>query len=353
MVMPNLHQALDRDAILRALSSFYGITTADGNIGGTTLFCSTLIGSNDFITNKSILLQSGLSIYEDNGATGFNPLTGQITVGTAFSSPVLAGTGFYVLNTAAVDIAPIVAAIAANQGLCYYGVVTAVPVAGQFTIPTLAGLGAGKFIDLGLVNQYYAFVFRDAAGGIPPQGESQPVTNYATATGNFVANAFTVPVDIGDEIIIIHPFLARIMNFAGLPPHEGSIAANWSTAGGAHGTSGEEGEDLIGGASAAAAIGAANTRYKLHSLLLDVSALTDGAIIHVKLFMEIAGAVRKIYDQQFIVPTTAGTETPPPDTDGLWIVNGTLVIHDLLRVEVHSSINENVAIGFTYILEAM
>lgn len=96
MVMPNLHHALDRDAILRALSSFYGITTADGT--PTTLFCSALIGSNDFITDKSILLQSGLAIFEDSGATGFVAGTGRITVSPAFSSPVLAGTGFYVLN---------------------------------------------------------------------------------------------------------------------------------------------------------------------------------------------------------------------------------------------------------------
>ncbi|MDP2323651.1 MAG: hypothetical protein Q8N51_06430 [Gammaproteobacteria bacterium] len=98
MVTQSLHHALDRDAILRALSSFYGITTADGNPGGTTLFCSALIASNDFISDKTILLQSGLSIFEDSGATGFNNVNGQITVTPAFSSQVLAGTGFYVLN---------------------------------------------------------------------------------------------------------------------------------------------------------------------------------------------------------------------------------------------------------------
>jgi len=350
MVMQmNRHHALARDALLRALSVFQGVTTADGNVGGTTLFCDALIGCNDFLTNKTILLESGLAIFEDSGATAFNPATGEITVSPAFSSRVLTGTSFYVLNGASGSgLIPI---IGINQGLCYYGVVTAVPIAGQFTIASLAGLGAFKFIDTGLVNQYYAFVQRDASGpGAPPQGESQPITGYATLTGNFVANAFTVDVGIGDEILIIHPFLARIMNSAGLPPHEGSVAANWNTG---VGTSGEAGEDLLGGASASPAIGAANTRYKLHSLLLDVSALTDGAILHVKLFMNIAGSETKIYDQQLTVPTTAAGETPPPDTNGLPIVNGTWVIHDLLRVEVHSSVNEIVAIGYTYILELM
>jgi len=130
---------------------------------------------------------------------------------------------------------------------------------------------------------------------------------------------------------------------AGQAPVEGSVTANWNTA---NGTSGELGEDLV-------TIGIATTRYKLHSLLLDVLALTDGAKIHVKLFMKINSNERKVYDQEFTIPTTAGAETPPPDTLGLWIVNGTVVIHDTLRVEVHSDTNENVAIGYTYVLEAM
>ena len=232
--------------------------------------------------------------------------------------------------------------------LAYFGVVTRIISATQFVAAGLAGLGDGALVG------YAAYVLAKADGTITaPHAEQPAVTAYVSATGTFTHVAYTASLAVGDQLLLLHPNIARIMNFAGLPPHSGSIAANWSTAGGAHGTSGEDGEDLIGGASAAPAIGAANTLYKLHSLLLDVSALTDGAIIHVKLFMKIAGAVRKIYDQQLTVPTTAGTETPPPDTDGLWIVNGTLVIHDLLRVEVHSSVNENVAIGYTYILEAM
>jgi len=130
---------------------------------------------------------------------------------------------------------------------------------------------------------------------------------------------------------------------AGGAPVEGTVTANWKTA---TGTSGEAGEDLV-------SIGAAATRYKLHSLLLDVIALADGAIIDVKLFMKVNGNERKIYDQEFTVPTTAAGETPPPDTLGLWIVNGTVGIHDQLRVEVYSDTDESVAIAYTYVLEAM
>lgn len=111
MVMPSLHRDLDRDPILRALSSFYGITTGDGNVGGTTLICSILIGANDFISNKTILLESGAAIYEHRSASAFNPANGQITVAPAFSAQVLEGVGFYILNTA--DVALIAALIAA------------------------------------------------------------------------------------------------------------------------------------------------------------------------------------------------------------------------------------------------
>lgn len=97
----SIHHSLDRDPIFRALVSFYGITTADGLAGGTTLVCSALIGSNDFITGKVILLDSGLSSLEEASASLFVAGTGTITVNPAFTSQVLAGTAFYILNVAA------------------------------------------------------------------------------------------------------------------------------------------------------------------------------------------------------------------------------------------------------------
>lgn len=96
-----------------------------------------------------------------------------------------------------------------NQGLVYQGTVTAVPGANQFTIPTLANLGAGKFSDA--TDPYFAFVFRDAGGaGAAPQGERQAVTAYVEATGVFQTAAFTAAVDVGDEILIVHPAIAGV-----------------------------------------------------------------------------------------------------------------------------------------------
>ena len=334
----NRHHALGRDALLRALSVFQGVTTAPGNVGGTTLFCDALIGCNDFLTNKTILLESGLAIFEDAGATAFDDTNGEITVAPAFSSQVLAVTAFYVLNNVSPSmVALLISLLNSNQGLCYGGEVTAVPVAGQFTIPTLAGLGAGRFAEVGGIGQYYAFVTREHAGGsAAPQGEAQVLQNYATLTGNFTAAAFTVDIDVGDVVLIIHASLIRpYLNQYGLPPHVGALAANWNSG---VATSGNAGADLV-------TIGVADTKYKVHSLLVNISAFIVGSNVRVRMFMEITGTEREVYNQPFVVGT---------DPNGLWIINGTVGIHDVLRVEVYSDgLDDMRNCDYDYMLELM
>lgn len=108
------------------------------------------------------------------------------------------------------DLGTDIVSLLLNQGLVYYGVVTAVPGANQFTIAALAGLGAGKFN--GATNPYQAFVFRDAGGAAAaPQGEMKAITAYTTATGAFTTSAFTAAVAVSDEILILHPRLAEIV----------------------------------------------------------------------------------------------------------------------------------------------
>ena len=270
---------------------------------------------------------------EQQTITAFTKLGGIVTH-PAFTAPMVAGDEILMLhpNISTLPLAWVTAILAAvgpagfNQGLCYYGVVTDVPGANQFTIATMAGLGANKFAIVGGLS-YYAFVFRDAAGGVAPQGESQEITNYATNTGNFTANAFTIDVDIGDEILIIHPFLARIMNLAGLPPAVGVTTENWNA--------GEE--DIV-------LLGTDNVSNKLHSLVLDISALVGS--ITIRLYMEVVGGEIRVYQQAFTVAA---------DGPGLWIVNGTVGIHEVLRVTAQS---DNLAddaqpIGYDYMLEAM
>lgn len=123
---------------------------------------------------------------------------------------------------------------------------------------------------------------------------------------------------------------------AGQTPSSGSVNANWQSG---TGTSGETGADLV-------SIGANDTKYKLHSLLLNISALTAAANITVKLFMQVNGTERKVYSQTFVKGT---------DPDGLWIVNGTVGIHEVLRVEVQSDQagDNGSAVEYDYMLEAM
>ncbi len=98
--MVDRHQALSREEIIELLSVWRGITTADGATpGNNTLIDSALIGKNDFITGKAILIGPGAAASsEDKSASAFDPLTGQITVEAGFSHQIKAGTTFWVLN---------------------------------------------------------------------------------------------------------------------------------------------------------------------------------------------------------------------------------------------------------------
>jgi len=257
------HHALARAAILAALTAYTGITTADGAGDDSTLVDANLIGVNDFISNKTILIGSGDGNREDSGASSFDPLTGTITVATPFSAQIKAGTIYRVLNISTVEI-------------------------DVDRIDTKIGTNT------------------DAAG---------TTTLFARLKQ------------------IVDTYLDKL---TGETPASDSVTGNWQSG---TGTSGETGADLV-------TIGAADTKYKLHSLLVNISALTAGATITVKLFMEVNATERKAYSQAF----TQGT-----DPDGLWIVNGTVGIHEALRVEVQSNnaADNGLAVEYDYMLEAM
>jgi hypothetical protein len=98
--MTDKHYALAREEIIAALTAYTGMTTADGATpGNNTLIDSLLIGKNDFITGKTILIGAGYDAsYEDEGASAFDPLTGTITFTAGFSAQIKAGTIYRVLN---------------------------------------------------------------------------------------------------------------------------------------------------------------------------------------------------------------------------------------------------------------
>jgi len=449
MVMQR-HHDLQIDEVMRAFTPYIGITTADGAITNDTLICGDLIGANDFVSNKTVLILSGNAWREDKGAASFNPVNGEITVVSPFSARILAGTLVIILNisTVEVDVARIDAKIGTNTdpagtttlfawfarvwaslfsplGLFYQGTVSAAA-APSFTIASLAGLGAGKFSDAQA--PYWAFVSRDAGGaGAIPQGQMRVITAYNTATGQFTAAAFGAPVDVGDEVMILHPRLAEVANLITWLGYEGATSlANKLTAGRAAlldrlallaaGGAGEltpgratnldrldtlissraapgaamaltaaerlviqalilsdatpfaganigliktQTDKLAGAApgvgsttanwqtaeSDVISIGANDTKNKVQSLLLGIHNLV-GTTITVRLYMQVNGTERKVYEQTF-----DATADPP----GLWVVNGTVGIHEVLRCTLQSNnaADNGKAVHYDYMLEAM
>jgi len=129
---------------------------------------------------------------------------------------------------------------------------------------------------------------------------------------------------------------AKLDKLAGETPASGSVTANWQSG---TATSGETGADVV-------TIGANDSRKKLHSLLLSIHNFALGGKVTVKLFMQVNGTDRKVYQEDF----NKGT-----DPDGLWVVNGTVGIHEALRVELQSNrvADNGVALDYDYMLEAM
>jgi hypothetical protein len=98
--MVDKHHALAREEIIEALTSYTGVTTADGATpGNNTLIDSSLINKNDFLSGKAILIGSGVdAAWEDKGIDSFDNLTGEITVSAGFSAQIKVGTPYRVLN---------------------------------------------------------------------------------------------------------------------------------------------------------------------------------------------------------------------------------------------------------------
>ena len=129
---------------------------------------------------------------------------------------------------------------------------------------------------------------------------------------------------------------AKLNKLAGETPVTGSVTGNWYSG---IATSGETGANLV-------TIVANDIRKKLHSLLINISSVQAGAKITVRLYMQINGTERKVYQEEF----TQGT-----DPNGLWIVNGSVGIHESLRVETMSNkaVDDGAVLEYDYMLEAM
>jgi len=121
---------------------------------------------------------------------------------------------------------------------------------------------------------------------------------------------------------------AKLDKLAGEEPVTDSVTADWNTAE----------SDVV-------SVGAADTRYKLHSLLISIHNLA-GTVITVRMYMPVNGNERKVYEQTF---------NAAADPAGLWLVNGTIGIHQVLRVTLESdnAADNGKEVDYDFMLEAM
>ncbi|MFC1915205.1 hypothetical protein ACFLW4_00700 [Chloroflexota bacterium] len=164
---------------------------------------------------------------------------------------------------------------------------------------------------------------------------------YGLAVLKALIDAVVAKLDDGNSGLdalkaLIDALGAKLNKLAGETPVTGSVTGNWYSG---TATSGEIGANLV-------TIGANDTRKKLHSLLVSIGSVGAGAKITIRLYMQINGTERKVYQEEF---------TQGVDPNGLWIVNGSVGIHEVLRVEAMSSKagDNGAAIGYDYMLEAM
>ena len=115
---------------------------------------------------------------------------------------------------------------------------------------------------------------------------------------------------------------------AGAAPVTGSVTQDWQTAE----------ADVV-------SIGEAGVSNKVQDLSLNISNLV-GALIIVRLYKNINGVERKVYEQSF------NAATDPP---GLPIINGTWATHDVIRVSLQSdnAADNGQAVDYDFMMEAM
>ena len=149
-------------------------------------------------------------------------------------------------------------------------------------------------------------------------------------------SAATIRTIVEEEVADI---LSQTNKLAGVAASESSVTANWQSG---TATSTETGADLV-------SIGTAATRQKLNTLQIDISALTVGAIITIRLYELVNGTERKLY------PPTGTTWVVGTDPDAIWVIDGPVEITGVLRVECQSdTAGDNAAdIAYKYALEQM
>jgi hypothetical protein len=146
--------------------------------------------------------------------------------------------------------------------------------------------------------------------------------------GEFYIEGKQEKLNLQEILAKLAEILAKLEGPADVEPVTDTTTADWNTAE----------SDVV-------SVGAADSMHKLHSLLISIHNLV-GTVITVRLHMVVNGTERKVYEQTF------NAASDPP---GLWLVNGTIGIHQALRVTLESNdvADNGQAVDYDYLLEAM
>lgn len=193
-----------KGALLSSGVVFRGIATAGSTTNVTcsdTTGLSNLIGfGDDFFNNKYWIqiIHNADSVgnapeYEIRRVTDYDSNTGSFTV-DAFTAAVAAGDEFLVLHEDYMFLRQ-------SRGIEYRGIAnTAVASTNTHTSAELIGFGEDLFND-----KYFLEVVKNASGvGTAPEHEIRRITDYVSATGQFVTEDFTANVEAGDELLVLH-----------------------------------------------------------------------------------------------------------------------------------------------------
>ncbi|MDP2731281.1 MAG: hypothetical protein Q8O55_12510, partial [Dehalococcoidales bacterium] len=143
-------------------------------------------------------------------------------------------------------------------------------------------------------------VLIDALGGELGSG------TYGLAALKALIDAIEAKLDDGTSGLdalktLLDAVQVKLDKLAGEAPISGSVTGNWNSG---TATSGETGANVV-------TIGANNTKKKLHSLILSIHNFQSGGKVTVKLFMQVNGTERKVYQEDF---------NKGNDPDGCWVV---------------------------------
>lgn len=201
--------------LLQAHISYQGITTAAGNVLGTTLvdaLCSTA-GQQPSYVGLAIKILDGPSAGQVRVIAIHTLATGTITVAQPWTNPagavqqIAASTRFVILSISGGGGAP-APPLAPSIGLWMFGVCDPGMAASLNTLvmPNLAGFPNDIFNT-----EFWVQVIHNFNNpGVAPEREIRRITDYVGATGTFTTDAFTVNVEANDLVAVFHESIMGI-----------------------------------------------------------------------------------------------------------------------------------------------